>query len=564
MDKIGFSGKIWKIGGRKDLSDHKQIIDFLLKKRGLLSLKEKKEFLSPQPPSSLSFSDFGLDKKSVSDALKVLGKNLGKKIVIYGDYDADGITSTAVLWEALYSRGFDTLPYLPDRAKEGYGIKAESVFDLKRKYPDLSLVITVDNGIVAVDEIKKIKAAGISVIVVDHHQKGEKIPPADAIVHTTKAAGVGVAWFLSQAIRKEFPVSNSFYDNSGLELAAIGTVADQVSLIGPNRSLVKYGIDCLRQTKRKGLLELFKEAGIAKEKVGTYEINFIVSPRINAVGRISHALESLQLLCTKDRERAEKLALHLGRVNKERQKLLDDFFLDAKSKVLKKGLNRKTILVASKDYAEGIVGLVASKLVEEFHRPAIAISLKEGVSKGSCRSITGFNITEALRKIGDDFFDTLGGHPMAAGFSISTGKIKKLESKIERYAQKKLHDDLLRPKIEVDLEISAGAIGKDLVAKLSDFEPLGVGNPAPLFYSRSMKLIDVKKIGKNGEHLKLFVYSEKNTFEAVAFNMGSFFEKLKVGQDVDLVYNLEINNWNGNSTIYLKVKDLAESGRKAE
>ncbi len=561
MEKVGFSGKIWKIWGRKPLSNHKEIIDFLLKRRGLNSLKEKREFLYPLSPFDMSFSDFGLDRKSISDALNILEKNWGNKIVIYGDYDADGITSTAVLWEALYSRGFDVIPYLPDRGKEGYGIKAESVFGLKKKYPNLSLVITVDNGIVAVGDIRKVKAEGISVIIVDHHQKGKEVPKADAIVHTTKVAGVGVVWNLARAIRKEFPISNSFYDNDGLDLAAIGTIADQVPLIGPNRSLVKYGIESLRQTKRKGLLELFKEAGIAKEKVGTYEVNFVISPRINAVGRISHALESLQLLCTKDKERAEKLALHLGKVNRERQKLLDDFFLDARERFLKTGLDRKIIFVASKDYTEGIVGLVASRLVEEFYHPAIVISLKDKTSKGSCRSIPGFNITEALRDIDENFFDSLGGHPLAAGFSILTEKVKDFEKKIERYAKRKLSDDLLQPKIDIDLEISAESIDKGLVDKLSGFEPLGVGNSAPLFFSRNMNIIDVRKIGKNGEHLKLFVYSGGKTFEAVAFNAGSFFERLRVGQNVDFVYNLEINSWNGNSSVCLKIKDLAESGR---
>lgn len=204
MDKIGFSGRRWKIGGTKSFSSHEEIVNFLLKRRGIESSEEKKEFLSPISPFDLDFSDFGLSKKSVLDALDILNENKDKKIVIYGDYDADGITATAVLWEALYSRGFDVVPYLPDRGKEGYGIKAESVFALKRKYPDLSLVITVDNGIVAVDDVEKVKSSGIFVVIIDHHQKGEKIPVADAIIHTTKVAGVGVSWFFLKQLGVSF------------------------------------------------------------------------------------------------------------------------------------------------------------------------------------------------------------------------------------------------------------------------------------------------------------------------------------------------------------------------
>lgn len=561
MGKIGFSGKEWCIGGKIALSDYKAIIDFLLEKRGLVSSKEKKDFLYPRSPSDLGFDDFDLDRKQMSCALKILGKNFRKKIVIYGDYDADGVTSTAVLWEALYSRGFDVVPYIPDRAKDGYGIKAESVFSLKDKYPDLSLVITVDNGIVAFDDIKKVKDEGISVIVVDHHKRDKRVPIADAIVHTTKVAGVGVAWFLAQNIRKEFPVTNSFYDNDGLDIVAIGTVADQVELIGPNRSLVKHGVEALRKTKRKGLLELFREAGISKDKIGTYEVNFVIAPRINAVGRISHALESLQLLCTKDKERAEKLALHLGRVNKERQKLLDTFFLDAREKVLKKGLSRKILFAASKDYAEGVVGLVASKLVEEFYRPAIVVSVDDNAAKGSCRSIRGFDITSALRAIGKDIFTSLGGHPMAAGFSVPSNGIKEVEKRIEDYARKKLSRSLLQPKIDIDAEIGLDVVDEKLVSLLSAFDPVGVGNPLPLFLSRGLRVLDAKRIGKSGEHLKLLVSSSSRALEAIAFNMGSFFDRVMPGNSFDLVYNLELNLWNGNSTIQLKVKDLSESGK---
>lgn len=557
MSLKGVSGKVWEIKEDlivKEKAKIDQLIDVLLENRGIKGKEEKKNFLRPPHPLKIKASEIGLDKKSLDEVVLKI-RSIGKKlIVIYGDYDADGITATAILWEALYSLGFNTLPYLPDRSKEGYGIKARSVADIKRKHPDLGMVITVDNGIVAVNEVKKIKEMGIDVVVTDHHKKGKKLPPADVIIHSKEVSGAGVSWFLSRFLKNNLEVKNSFYDNDGLDLLVIGTVADQMPLVGINRSIVKYGIEAINNTKRKGLLELFKEAGIAKGKIGTYEMNYVIAPRINAVGRISHALESLRLLCTKDSVRASELALHLGRINRERQKIVDELFEKSRVKVQAE-IKNKVLVIRGRGYNEGVIGLVAGKLAEEFCRPAIVISEKKGVSKASARSVADFDITEALRKIDYDF-ESLGGHSMAAGFSLKTGKISEFKEKFIDYVNKVIEDNLLVPKIYIDSRLDFRFIDSSFLRRLSLFEPLGMGNPSPLFLSCGVRVLEVKNIGKDSKHLRLVLSQSDKVFEAVAFGFGDFLPQLSNSCLIDIVFSVGENTWNGFTTIELKLKDF--------
>lgn len=559
MALVGVSGKNWQLKRNLNLESKPKLnslIHILLENRGISGEKEKKDFLCPPHPFELKASDVGLEEKKLEQVATEVKKinNKGQLIIIYGDYDADGITGSAILWEALYSRGFDVLPYLPDRSREGYGIKFESVIDLKKKNPNLGMVITVDNGIVAFEEVKKIKDAGIKVIITDHHKKGKKSPPADVIVHSEKISGAGVSWFLSQFLKRKIKLKNSFYDNDGLDLLAIGTIADQMPLVGVNRSFVKYGIEAVNNTKRKGLIELFKEAGITRGKIGVYEMNYVIAPRINAVGRISHALESLRLLCTKNQDKARELALHLGRINRERQRMVDDLVVKAKAKAQKE-IKNKILVITGRKYNEGVIGLVAGKLTEEFYRPAIVISEKKGISKASARSIAGFDITRELRNMGD-IFESLGGHSMAAGFSIKTSDIKKFKEKFTKYANKVIVSNLLQPKLIVDTELSFDFIDDRLLEKLALFEPLGMGNPSPLFLSRGVKVLDIKNIGKDNKHLRLVLNHSRKFFEAVAFGFGSLMSQIKLGSLLDIVFEINKNNWNGIERIELRLKDF--------
>lgn len=283
-------------------------------------------------------------------------------------------------------------------------------------------------------------------------------------------------------------------------------------------------------------------------------MNYVIAPRINAMGRISHALESLRLLCTKNQEKARDLALHLSRVNQERQNMVDKLVEEVRIKATRE-LGNKVLVVKGRDYNEGIIGLVAGKLVEEFYRPAVVISEKKGFSKASVRSVAGFDITKGLREF-ESMFESLGGHSMAAGFSIKTDKIDSFKEKFIRYANKKIKDSLLQPKLYVDLEVDFDFIDDKLLLALSLFEPLGIDNPSPIFLSRKVRVLDAKNMGKDGKHLRLVLNHSQRIFEAVAFGFGNSLSRIKRDTFLDIVFGIDKNNWNGIEKIELRLKDF--------
>ncbi len=536
----------WEILGSGD------IIQTLLKNRGVIREKERQEFFNPTNPLKISLKSFGISESEVKKAINRIkeAKKKGEHVVVYGDYDADGITGTAILWETLHDVGIFVLPHIPDRFTEGYGLNPESIKKLKEKDPELGLIITVDHGIVAGKKIDTAHKLGIDVIITDHHQKGKVLPKSFAVVYTDKISGSAVSWVLSREISKAFKGSISKVD-SGLELTAIGTIADQLPLIGINRSIVKYGLGHLNKTTRPGLIELFRNAGVEKKTIGTYEIGFIVAPRINSMGRLEHAIDSLRLLCTRDRVKAFQIAKHITDTNSERQKIVEEVVLHARSKVGED----KIIVLADEKYHEGVIGLAAARLVEEFYRPAIVLSKKGEVSKASARSISGFNIIEAIRQL-EDLYVEGGGHPMAAGFSIETKKIDEFTSRINKIAKSLLTEEILSRKLKIDLELEFGALDYKLLGHIKEFEPMGLGNPAPTFVSRNVSVIDVKTVGREASHLKLRLKQDEQTFDAIFFGGGEMYSKLTPDSKVDIAYQLEDNSWNGYKNLQLKIKDI--------
>ncbi len=458
----------WEILNKSKVEGVESLVSILLKNRGI---KDRKEFFEPKDPLAIKISELGIKEESVKSIIKRIKKAKDKKefVIVYGDYDADGITATAIMWEALHSIGLDTLPYIPDRFEDGYGIKAESVVKLKSKYPNLKLIVTVDNGIVAYDGVESAKNLGIDVVVIDHHTKGTKKLSTSLLLHSTVVCGSALAWFFSRELFKGLKIDDGkLLSISSLELASIGTIADQMVLTGINRSIVKYGLEELNKTKRPGLLALSKEAGITD--IGVYEVGYIIAPRINAMGRLKNGLESLRLLCTKNKLKAFEIAKNIGSTNSERQKIVEEVLLVARKNVTKE----KIIVIAGESYHEGVIGLAAGRLVEEFYRPAIVLSSKGEVSKASARSISGFNIIEAIRAVSLHLEG--GGHPMAAGFSIETAKIELFTKEINKYADTLLTDDLLQKKLKIDCEIDFKKIDLGLLDELKKFEPTGLGN----------------------------------------------------------------------------------------
>jgi len=537
---------------------NEKIIDILLENRGIVAKKSVDEYFNPTHPEKIGLKELGISRKSVTRVIKRIQKALRnkEKTIIFGDYDVDGITSSAILWEYLYSAGLDVTPYIPERFSEGYGIKEDSVIKLKEKYPDLSLIITVDNGIIAYDAVSKANKFGIDVIILDHHESGEKYPEAYAIVHSTKLCGAGIAWFFVREI--DCIIQNSsFKIRNYLELAVLGTVADQMPLVGINRSIAKYGLEQLNTTQRTGLLALYESAGIEKGNIGVYEINYIIAPRLNAMGRLENAVESLRLLCTNNRSRALELAGLLNRTNIKRQKIVDEVVTKVKLKMSKKYLD-KIIVLEGDSYHEGVIGLAASKLTEEFWLPSIVISKGKDVSKGSARSIPGFSIISAIRSAGDLIISG-GGHEMAAGFSIFTKNISKFRRAMKKYAESNLDGKMLEKKLKIDTSLVYSYLTHELVSQIREMEPFGIGNPSPSFTTDTCEVIEVRQVGKSGNHLKFKLKKENIIIDAISFSDLNNVSDYYPGMKLDIVYNLEENYWNGNVSLQLKVKDVRES-----
>ena len=541
-----------------------KIIKVLLKNRNLVLKKQIDEFLCPLRPSVLTAAALGISKRELNKAIKRIKKavDVKEQIIIYGDYDADGICGTAILWEAIDKMGGKSLPYIPKRLKEGYGVSVKGIKKIQKQTSDVKLIITVDNGITANKAIDYAQKKGIEVIITDHHLLAEKLPKALAVVHTTKLSGSGVAWFLAKRLGGEW--------GGALELAAMGTIADVMSLTGANKSLVKYGLKRLSKTNRIGLLALFREAGLNRGQIEAWQVGFIITPWLNAAGRLADAMDSLRLLCTRDQVRAKSLAKKLSEGNKKRQRLNGAAFIDAKACF--SSPYQKLLFVSSDSYHEGIIGLVAGNLTREFYRPAVVISIGKEFSKGSARSIKGFNVVKAIRRC-EKFLVDCGGHPMAAGFTVKTANLEKLKKCLIKIAEKELDEKKLTPVLTIDCELNLSHLTWKLYKDIERFAPFGMANPKPVFCSRGLRIVDMRVVGNNGKHLKIKLddpqtkkvekvpaFEETSIFDGIGFGMADFASQIKRGDLVDVAYTLEKNVWNNEERLELKIKDIRSAG----
>lgn len=529
-----------------------KIISVLLRNRGLKSDRQIREFFDSPRPHALMAEDLKISPIHLKRAIKRLREALKRKekVIVYGDYDADGICATAILWECLYSLGFNTLPFVPDR-DEGYGLRVDRLEELKKE--GACLVITVDQGIVHEKQAAYAKKIGLDLIITDHHLPGEKKPTALAIIHTILLSGSGVAWFLSREILKSFGREDK---NAFLDLAAVGTITDMVPLLGPSRSLAKYGIVAVRETKIPGLISLFNLAGIDKSKVGAYEIGFLIGPRINAAGRMAKPIDALRLVCTKNIQKATKLAEVIDKENRERQTLTGETLSHARKLWLSSGGDQALIFIGDRSYRDGIIGLVSAKLTEEFSRPSVVIARGKVFSKGSARSIEGFNIVEAIRSCAG-MLESCGGHSQAAGFTVRTEKLNRIKEKLIAYANENIDKETLSPTLKVDSEIEPDDINFNFYYKLEEFAPFGAGNRQPVFVVRRLEIKELRLLGKENKHLKLWL-GERN-LEAIGFGFGHLVDSLAVGQKIDIAFCLQFNDWNNHKTLQLKIKDLRTS-----
>ena len=484
-----------------------------------------------------------------------------EKITIYGDYDVDGITSIAVLYQFLKEIGANVAYYLPNRLDEGYGLNQTALEKIKNE--GTKLLITVDCGISAKKEIEYASSIGLDVVVTDHHECPEELPQALAIIDPKRIdntypfnslAGVGVTFKLVQALSQKLNKPKESYLKY-LDIVCLGTVADIVPLIEENRVIVKYGLEYIKKTNNIGIKELIKTTGY--NQIDSTSISFGLAPRINACGRMGEAEIALKLLLTNNKEEAAKIAEELQEMNKERQNVEKIIMEDAIRLIEEQKLYEdQVIVVGNNNWHHGVIGIVASKITEMYYKPSILICFEGDEGKGSGRSIDGFDLHEALSICGKHLLK-YGGHEMAIGLSIEKKHFEDFKKAIIEFAKDKITEDCV-PIIKVDSEISTKEINIDTIKNLKLLEPYGEGNFSPLFAYKNVKVDSIRTLS-NDKHLKLNVKDQNYIFSAIAFNMGDKKSSIKMGDKVDILHTLEINQYNGIESIQLNVKDIKKS-----
>ncbi len=487
-------------------------------------------------------------------------------IAVYGDYDADGVTATALLVPTLRALGSArVVPYIPNRQDEGYGLNKPALTQLAEE--GVQVVVTVDCGVRSVDEVVHANRLGLDLIITDHHALGTELPPALAVIDARREddsypfkhlAGVGLAFKLAQALlraEQQVPTSETAQlpeEDDLLDLVALGTVADLAPLIGENRALVSRGIPKLNEARRPGIAAMLEEAGLEPGQVDAGKIGFVLGPRLNAAGRLDDANASYELLTTPSLDRAAELARQLGEQNRRRQQLLDEMVQQAREEVNARG-DAPLYVLASTNYLPGIAGLVASRITEEFYRPTLVIALDEQESKGSARSIEAFHVTRAL----DQCHELLvhhGGHAAAAGFTVKNNNIDALREKLTAIAHGQLNEDDMLPSVEVDVAVPISAVSWENLALIENLQPFGVGNPRPTFASYDVQVRSCRAIGRDEASLLMKLSDGLAVWDAFAFRQNLRPEQ--VGQRLDVVYTMESDVWNGERRMRLVVKDM--------
>ncbi|MBO8169735.1 MAG: single-stranded-DNA-specific exonuclease RecJ [Thermoanaerobacteraceae bacterium] len=531
--------------------------------RGLTEFEDVEEFLYPDTGKMVDWNKIpGIDR-AVSRIIEALRKQ--EKVLVYGDYDVDGITATALLVSVLERMGMDDVDYyIPDRMEEGYGLNEGAITWAGEQGVDL--VITVDCGINANAEVELANRLGMDMIITDHHEPPRDLPQATAVVNpklgeekrVRDLAGVGVAFKLAQALEARYREEN----NRGLgvwesiDLVTLGTVADMVPLLWENRILVKKGLEYLPCSTRPGIQELVRVSGLAGKEINCGHVGFTLAPRINAVGRLGNASLAVELLLTKSIQRAAELAKMLDSENRERQTVEKQIFQDVLAQIERQvDLDKERVIVLSSPlWHSGVIGIVASKIVDRFYRPTILIAQEGDYGKASARSISGFDIYQALEHCGD-LLERFGGHKQAAGFTIKIDKIEQFRRAINELADRWLTEEQMQPTIKLDCEMFLHQVDTTLVEQLELLEPFGFGNPGPVFCCREVNLIDCRQVGRDKKHAKMVVASGNTSLPAIGFNIQAD-QFARGNHKIDLAFVPEKNYWQGKVSLQLNVKDI--------
>ncbi len=534
------------------------IVAKLLINRGLGDPHKARQFLAADMESLLSPWDLKGMREAVACVTKTMEE--GGSIVVYGDYDVDGITATSVVYRFLKRCGASVSYYIPERQSEGYGLNLEALEGLIAKGTDL--VITVDCGISSYDIVEAVRDR-LALVITDHHEAPALIPRAIAVVDHKQPncpypdknlAGVGVAYKLCQAIWQER--TGEVYQ-ADLDIVALGTVADVVPLVGENRILVKAGLSKMQMQPNRGIEALIDVAGLKDRKITAGHIGFTLAPRLNAAGRVAHATRAVELLTTPSQEEAYEIAEELQETNLERQALELDIHEIARQDVLKQGPDADyVVVVGGQDWHPGVIGIVASRLVEEFYKPTLVISIKDGIGKGSCRSIDNCNIYEALQSA-EDLLIQFGGHQAAAGFSIKEDKIPALRERLAQYCKEQLAETDYIPIVDIDSQVAIDDIDVPLIEEIETLEPYGMANPTPVLALEEATISDLFLMGQQKKHAKVLLEREDSTIDAIAWNRPDLHASFFPGDRVKVAFTVQKNEWNGHVSPQLMIQDMA-------
>jgi len=524
-------------------------------------IQKIKSFLKPDIKNlnnPFLFPDMNKTIDRIFDSVK---KN--ERILIYGDYDVDGLTSTALLFSVLKEITPNIYYYIPNRFQEGYGLNEQAIKTANEN--KIKLIITVDCGISSYNEIKKAKEFGIDVIITDHHIPQDKIPEAHAVVNPKcdekypfkELAGVGVAFKIAQAL-----YINMEKDQNGLnhllDFVALGSIADSVPLLSENRILIKHGLNILNQSKKEGLRALIRECGLKEGTVSTKEVNYALAPRLNAAGRLEDPMLALELLLTESKSRAKHIAKKLSEINKSRRNIGENILKEAtiQAEMQLKEENNQVLVVSAERWNQGVIGIIASRLVEKYNRPTIVVSREDGTGKGSGRSVRNFHLYNAIEEC-KELLVSYGGHKHAAGIEIESNKISDFKAKMNKIYRDFMEDEEIIPELEIDSPIDLSEISFSIIKDINVLEPFGNGNPKPLFCSYKSNILQWRLVGEKNEHVKIKVIEKNNLFDGIGFKLAKIGKPiLSVSNIVDLAFHIELNKWNGSENLQMNIKDI--------
>lgn len=537
-----------------------KLLATILVNRNITEEKEIRLFLEP---TRNDFHDPFLIKdmeKAVQRIIQAIEKQ--EKVTIYGDYDVDGITSITVLKSFLQDRGLEAQSYIPNRLDEGYGLNKEAI--KKIVHNGCQLMLTVDCGISAIEEIEYANTQGIETIVTDHHEPGNEIPKAFAVIDNKRKdsnypfrelAGVGIVFKLIQAIGIKLGLKEEEYLKY-LDIVCVGTISDIVPLVDENRVIAKLGLMLIRQTRNIGLRSIINSSGYSK--IDSNSISFGIAPRINACGRMGKAEEALELLLSKDYNRVDELTIKLNEHNQIRQETEKSIFENAVKQIEKEHLEDKNaIIVGGENWHHGVIGIVSSKITEMYFKPSILLSFEEdGIGKGSGRSIPGFDLHDALMQCTNSI-EKFGGHSMAVGITVRKEKFLEFRKQFDKIATQS-HIDEIVPVIQVDSKVDIKDVSKAMVESLKQLEPFGEGNRMPVFVFKNLKIDSIRALSE-GKHLKLTLKDNNTIISSIGFNLGHLANEYCIGDKIDVVGVLEINSFNGVDSLQINMKDIMKS-----